>query len=219
MLVRAKREIVFSLFTIIFCCGILSAQSGFHGPIQLSGIVVTDEGGNPVKMPYVNIGVKGTSRGTFSNWDGFFSIVVEPGETLVFSYVGFKPAEFVVPDTLSTNRYSIVQIMYQDNIYLPETVIYPWPSKDNYRVEFLNMDVNSDIIDRAQQNLDKAVLASLYDKVPVDGKEASSQYFRQKASEYYYSGQIKPQNLMNVFAWKQFIEAWKQGKFKKKKVE
>lgn len=204
--------------SLLFCwITVSSAQQVYHGPIQLSGIVVTDNGNIPVKMPYVNIGVKGSSRGTFSNWDGFFSIVVEPGETLVFSYVGFKSAEFLVPDTLSTNRYSIVQIMYQDNIYLPETVIYPWPSKDNYRVEFLNMDVNSDIIDRAQQNLDKAVLASLMDKVPVDGKEASSQYFRQKASEYYYSGQVKPQNLMNVFAWKQFIDAWKQGKFKKKK--
>ncbi|HQW12849.1 MAG TPA: carboxypeptidase-like regulatory domain-containing protein [Saprospiraceae bacterium] len=194
----------------------VSGQSRYSGPIQLSGIVVTDENNQPVKLPYVNIGVKGTSRGTFSNWDGFFSLVVEKGETIVFSFVGFKPVEYVIPDTLTTNRYTIVQIMYQDNIYLPETIIYPWPSKDNYRVEFLTMDVNSDILNRAQQNLDKSVLASLYDKIPVDGKESSSQYFRQNAATYYYAGQVKPQNILNLFAWQQFIDAWKKGKFKKR---
>ena len=212
-ILRIKILLVSILFTGAFT---VSAQMQ-RGPIQLSGMVVTEEKNNPVKPPYVNIGVKGTSRGTYSNWDGFFSLVVEPGETIVFSFIGFRDAEFVVPDTLSSNRYTIIQIMYQDNIYLPETVIYPWPSKDNYRVEFLTMDVNSDILNRAQENLDKSVLASLYDRTPVDGKEAASQYFRQDAATHYYSGQYKPQNILNLFAWQQFIDAWKKGKFKKKK--
>lgn len=194
-----------------------SAQRGYRGPIQLSGVVVTQEKGQPVRMPYVTIAVEGTSRGTYTNWDGFFSLVVEKGETIVFSYVGYKTIQYVVPDTLSTNRYSIFQIMTFDNILLPETVIYPWPDKDNYHAEFLAMNVNNEITDRIQENLDKRVLASLYDKVPVDGKESTQSFMRQNAATYYYQGQTRPIQLMNVMAWKQFIEAWKAGKFKKKK--
>ncbi|MCO6461705.1 MAG: carboxypeptidase-like regulatory domain-containing protein [Saprospiraceae bacterium] len=206
---------------LFLCLTTLSvkAQRDYSGPIQLSGMVITQEKGQPVKMPYVTIAVEGTSRGTYTNWDGFFSIVVERGETLVFSYVGYKTVKYIVPDTLSTNRYSIFQIMTFDNILLPETVIYPWPDKDNYHAEFLAMDVNSDISNRIQENLSKRVMASLYDKVPVDGNESTQSYMRQNAATYYYQGQTKPIQLMNVMAWKQFLEAWKSGKFKKKKKE
>ncbi len=213
------RSGIFFLICILltFFSGSSLAQRGYHGPIQLSGVVVTQENGQPVKMPYVTVAVEGTNRGTYSNWEGFFSLVVEKGEKVVFTYVGYKTVEYIIPDTLTTNRYSIFQIMSFDNILLPETVIYPWPDRDNYRAEFLAMDVNSDITDRIQENLDKKVLASLYDKVPVDGKESTSQFLRQNAASYYYQGQVKPINLLNVFAWKQFMDAWKAGQFKKKK--
>ncbi len=203
----------------IFITNFAAGQRGYDGPIQLSGVVVTQENGQLVKMPYVTVAIENTNRGTYSNWEGFFSIVVEKGETIIFTYVGYKPVRYVVPDTLTTNRYSIFQIMTFDNILLPETVIYPWPDKDNYRAEFLAMDVNSDITDRVQENLDKKVLASLYDKIPVDGKESTSSFLRQNAATYYYAGQTKPINLLNVFAWKQFLDAWKAGKFKKRKVD
>ena len=211
---------VFILICLMFLGGQMSfAQRGYNGPIQLSGVVVTQENGQPIKMPYVTVAVENTNRGTYSNWEGFFSLVVEKGETVVFTYVGYKTVKYVVPDTLTTNRYSIFQIMSFDNILLPETVIYPWPDKDNYHAEFLAMDVNSDITDRIQDNLDKKVLASLYDKVPLDGKETTGAFLRQNAASYYYQGQTKPIQLLNVFAWKQFMDAWKAGKFKKKKTE
>jgi hypothetical protein len=41
--------------------------------------------------------------------------------------------------------------------------------------------------------------------------------FRQTANRATFAGQIAPQRIFDVFAWKQFIEAWKRGDFKKKK--
>ncbi|MCA0334230.1 MAG: carboxypeptidase-like regulatory domain-containing protein [Bacteroidetes bacterium] len=213
---RLKAVFFLLLFAITWT---VNGQKGHLGPIQLSGVVVTQEKGQPVKMPYVTIAVEGTTRGTYTNWDGFFSLVVEKGETIVFSYVGYKTVRYQIPDTLTTNRYSVFQIMTFDNILLPETIIYPWPDKDNYHAEFLAMDVNSDISDRIQENLNKRVIASLYDKIPVDGNESTQSFMRQNAATYYYQGQTKPIQLMNVMAWKQFIEAWKSGKFKKKPKE
>ena len=43
--------------------------------IQLSGMVVTEERGEIIPLPYVNIYVKGTTRGTFTGNDGFFSMI------------------------------------------------------------------------------------------------------------------------------------------------
>lgn len=63
-------------------------------PIQMSvsGTVSDDSG----PLPGVNIIVKGTSQGTQTDFDGNFSINVDQGATLVFSYLGYKTKEVVV---------------------------------------------------------------------------------------------------------------------------
>lgn len=52
---------------------------------------VTDE--NNVPMIGVNILVKGTSRGTTTDFDGNYSIRASQGDQLVFSYLGYSPIE------------------------------------------------------------------------------------------------------------------------------
>jgi TonB-linked SusC/RagA family outer membrane protein len=57
---------------------------------KLSG-TVTDENGTG--MPGVNIAKKGTSSGANSDVNGKYSIDVNPGDVLVFSFVGYKSQE------------------------------------------------------------------------------------------------------------------------------
>ncbi|MEC8684053.1 MAG: carboxypeptidase-like regulatory domain-containing protein, partial [Bacteroidota bacterium] len=47
-------------------------------------------------LPYITILVKGTTRGTTTDFDGNYSISASPDATLVFSYVGFKTKEIAV---------------------------------------------------------------------------------------------------------------------------
>ncbi|MEO5906365.1 MAG: carboxypeptidase-like regulatory domain-containing protein, partial [Saprospiraceae bacterium] len=166
---------------------------------------------------YVAVSVLGEHRGTFTDVDGFFSIVVRTDETIVFSYLGYKDAFFNVPDTLSTDRYTIFQIMSKDTILLPEAVIYPWPDPDHFTAEFLAMDVSDNLEDVAAENLSDKVMAQLRDYLPSDGPEHQALYLKQQASDYYYEGQIRTPQILNAFAWKEFIEAWKRGDFKRKK--
>ena len=93
------------------------------GVVQLSGLLLTEENGVLEPLPYVNIYVKGTQRGTFSSYDGFFSIVTRMGESVIFSSIGYKEVEYVIPDTIPGNRFSIIQILDRDTVWLPETVI------------------------------------------------------------------------------------------------
>ena len=57
---------------------------------------VTDESGDILTGATVR--VKGTSRGTQTDLDGNYSIRVNEGDTLVFSYIGYKSLEIAVTD-------------------------------------------------------------------------------------------------------------------------
>jgi len=210
------------LYVLVACSigGKLIAQQGVQDHervVQISGKVLTEENDRLMFVPYAVVAVKGTNRGTFTDFSGFFSIVVRTNETLVFSVLGFKDAFYKVPDTLTQDRYTIFQIITKDTILLPEAVIYPWPDPDFFTREFLAMDVHDDLEDIAAENLSEKSMAELREYLPSDGVEHQTLYFKQKSQSYYYEGQIKPINLFNAFAWKEFIQAWKRGDFKAKK--
>ncbi|MCB0557191.1 MAG: carboxypeptidase-like regulatory domain-containing protein [Phaeodactylibacter sp.] len=202
------------LFFILF--GAFSAWGQNNKLVQFSGMVLdgTDEQLYPV--PYTNILVKDKGRGTYSDLKGFFSIVVEKGDVIIFSAIGYKTVEYKIPNDLKDDRYSIVQLMTQDAINLPETVVFPWPSRDHFKLEFLAMDVTPELQERATKNLANDALRRMRNEVSVDGNEHADYYLRQQAREFYYIGQQPPMNIFNPVAWKKFFDAWKQGDFKKK---
>jgi len=57
-------------------------------PIEIHGTVTTAKG---QPLPGATVTVKGTRHGAVTKADGSFSITANPGETLEFSMVGFKP--------------------------------------------------------------------------------------------------------------------------------
>jgi hypothetical protein len=189
--------------------------------IQFSGVVVTqdEKTGDAVPLPYTNIYVKGSSRGTISAFDGFFSIVALRGDTIKFSYIGFEPVEFVIPDTLSVHFYSVYQIMTQNDILLPETVIYPWPRKEYFKQELLAMDISNELKKQAEQNLAEKIIKEMIKEVPFDGVESVNLQLNKIADDAVYTGQIKPMRIFDVMAWQKFIKAWKRGDFKRKKTD
>lgn len=56
--------------------------------------LVTDSNGIPI--PGVNVEIKGTSYGTFTNKEGYFYVDAAPTDVLTLSYIGFKPLQVVV---------------------------------------------------------------------------------------------------------------------------
>lgn len=186
------------------------------GLVQFSGLVLDGSTDKLVPVPYTTVSVKNQSRGTYSDLKGFFTIVVRKGDVVNFSAIGYKTVEFKIPENLEDDRYSIVQLMTQDTVNLPETVVFPWPSRDHFRLEFLAMDVTPELQQIAQENLAKETLERLRPAVSYDGNENADYYLRQQAREYYYVGQQPPMNIFNATAWKRFFDAWKEGDFKKK---
>ena len=182
--------------------------------IQLYGIVMTADSLKGLES--VSVVVKGQGRGTVTNDKGIFSIVVLKGDVIEFTSIGFKPKVITIPTNLIGNQHSIIQLMVNDTVYLPATIIKAHPSREQFERDFVNTKVPDDDISIARKNNDAATRRALVANMPVDGREASSRYFKQIANKAYYQGQTPPQNIFNPFAWAEFIKAWKRGDFKKK---
>jgi CarboxypepD_reg-like domain len=185
--------------------------------VQFSGLVVTEERGQMVPVPYANIFVPQRKTGTTANYQGFFSIVVEKGESINFTALGFRKSIYTIPQSLTEQRYSLVQIMSRDTILLDEAIIFPWPSRDHLKTEFLAMNVTDQLQKRAMENLAAETLERVREVTPFDGRETGSMYLRQQAKNYYYYGQTPPMNIFSPTAWQQFFKSWKDGDYKKKK--
>lgn len=81
-------RITILLLSIILWSAHLGAQTAkVEGHIQ-------DKQGNPLE--FVNVAIEGTTIGTTTNRDGFFSLAIPPGELLRLriSYLGFEPRAF-----------------------------------------------------------------------------------------------------------------------------
>jgi len=184
--------------------------------VQLSGVVIAEEGEEAIGLPYTNVAVKGTSRGTITEIDGFFSMVVDKGETIVFSRIGYKNEEYIIPDTLTSNSQYIVQSLVKDTVLLAEAVIYPWPNRENFKEEFLAMDVNDELQLKADENLKIVTMANLRNNLGQDGREAASVMLQGNTNKLHSIGQVQFLNILNPKALKKYFKKWMSGGFKKK---
>ena len=182
--------------------------------VQMSGLVLTSD--SLMGVPYASVIIKGSGRGTITNYQGFFSLVAAKGDTLVFSGLGFNTDEYVVSDTITSYRFSIVELLTTGTYYLDETVIFPWPTKEQFREAFLSLNIPDDQLEIARRNLEQQQLTAIGENMRIDGNEGADYYLRKEAQKFSYAGQLPPMNIFNPIAWAQFIQAWKNGDFKKK---
>jgi hypothetical protein len=181
--------------------------------VQLSGVVISSD--SLQEMPYAAIYNRSVKRGTIADMYGFFSLVVQPGDTLLFRYVGHKPSSYIVPDTLKDDRYSIIHMMELDSAAYNEVIIYPWPSKEAFAQAFIEMNPYDDALLRAQRQLSGQNLAALASKVSSDASISYGNVMNQQNTRLYTMGQSPVNNLMNPFAWASFLQKWRAGELRR----
>ncbi|HMW25949.1 MAG TPA: carboxypeptidase-like regulatory domain-containing protein [Ferruginibacter sp.] len=182
--------------------------------VQLYGIVMTAD--SLKGLDAVSVMIKGQNRGTITNNKGVFSIVVMKGDVINFTSVGYKPKSITIPTNLEGNQHSVIQLMVNDTVYLPATIIKARPTRAQFERDFVNAQIPDDYITIARKNNNAATRRILAASLPVDGREAGNMALRQYSNKAYYYGQAPSQNIFNPFAWAEFIKAWKRGDFKKK---
>lgn len=82
------KKIIF-LISVVLCTSLAAfAQQ------TVKGVVTEASSGEP--LPGVDVIVKGTIKGTSTDFDGNYSIDVKKGDVLIFSYMGFQKVEKIV---------------------------------------------------------------------------------------------------------------------------
>ena len=100
---------IYSLLLILFL-----SVSAFDQTYEVSGTVI-DSDNQP--LPGVSVSVKGTTKGTTTDFDGNYSLQVNSGEVLVFTFVGFETQQV----TLSGQ--STVNVTMKSGLELDEVVV------------------------------------------------------------------------------------------------
>ena len=133
---------------------------------------------------------------------------------MIFTALGFKPASFIIPDTITKQRYSLIQLMTADTLTLAAAFIFPWPTLEDFKKAFVELKIPDDDLEIARKNLQAADIRMRAEEYPMDATMNYRNYIDNQTSKLYYFGQQQPFNIFNPFAWAKFIKAWKEGKFK-----
>ncbi len=209
---------------IILAFGSLHAQDkkakAANTLIQFSGVVLDQD--SLTAIPFVSVIIKGTGRGTISDFPhGFFSIVVSPGDELEFHSISHKARSYKISDTTRLKYYYAIQVLTKDTIELPPIEVYPWPSREDFKRSFLALNLNETDGERAENNMNREELSYLERTQPSSASENYKYVMQSYYTKVYTSGQQPVNNLLNPIKWAQFIDSWRKGKFsstKNKKV-
>jgi len=196
------------LFTLAF-----NAQSQGSRPIiQFSGIIVGEDSTSGV--PGVHIYAPKAGRGTTSNYYGYFTMPALAGDSIIISAIGYKNQHFIIPN-IKEESFTVIIELFSDTTYLPAVDIFPYPTEELFKEAVLALQLPSEYGNMAD-NVNPDVLALMLKNMPMDGSMNHRYYMQQQQfytnSRYSY----QPNQLLNPFAWAEFIKSIKRGDLKRK---
>lgn len=200
------------LMTLLFAGSIL------HGQDTLRGRIWRADTNAPV--PMVNILLKGSSKGTMTDFEGAFMLLVptlKTTDTLLFSCLGYKPVR--EPADLFTG-YPFTLRMQEDAILLSEVIITPRSAED-----YLRMSLN-----RRKDNYVTEPYSAFYyyreivreNKKPTQYEEAIIQghlprRYTSDSTRLYLYGARQADNLSRVQFMKNYVDKQQNKAIKKAK--
>ena len=206
-----KRTCILIFIWILFSFYTAQAQE----LIQVKGIVVNLK---LEPISFAHILVKNKRIGTISDPDGKFDFFTQKGDTLIITCVGYKKANYLIPEVNDYKIYHVLILLHPDTLKLPEVTIFPWRNYNDFVQCFIKTKVPDDDIVRAEKNFELMKLQMILDDdLPSAPGAAYNLTMQQRNSELYWKGQSQPMQIFNVFAWQQFFEYLKNGKFKNKR--
>lgn len=173
--------------------------------VQFSGII-TDTDSNSV-VPYVtitNVSNKGIRYS--ANYQGYFSIIVNPGDSLVFSAIGFNNKVLVLPTEIVDYKYTEMIRMKSETVYLKAVRIYPWATIEEFNKEFLSMKVADDDMAIAKKNLSPKSIQAMILTLPRNSSEISNSNYRYNFDRMMNVNMRQTNPLLNPFAWGKLMQ-------------
>jgi len=122
---------------------LISSFSIAQGSGTISGTLSDNEtGGQP--LPFANVIIKGTTKGTTTDFDGKYNITLESGTyTLEFSFVGYETIE-VTNVVVEANKVTVIDKTLKANNALDEVIITGESKKESVTA-LLNKQKNASV--------------------------------------------------------------------------
>lgn len=182
--------------------------------VQVSGLVVTGDSLSP--LPYCTVFRSRDRRGTTTDMRGFFSLPTLAGDTVEFSSLGYISQQVIIPEGGELGRVNLVQPLGRDTVSMADAFVYPWPTRERFKQEFLALGLPNQGLDPAWDSpIDPIDIYDRLTEVGRDGQSTSTSVLAAQAQQAGYAGQAPPVNLLNPVAWAQFIQALKSGDLKR----
>lgn len=213
-----RHNILILIFSLV---SVYSFSQSNNDLIQFSGYTLMGVNDSIQPAPFILIKNKSRNSGSYSNPDGFFSLVVMTGDTIEFTSVGFKKSTLIVPTSISSKKFTANQIMIREIQRLPETVIVPWKTLNELKRALLDLKITDDDLIIAYQNMQYQKWATLRESMPLSGTESQryAQSNQNMNNLLYQSGITPANNILNPIAWYQFINTLTNNKKKKKEKD
>lgn len=206
-----------SLSFMLFACWTSTwgqTQSNTPQVVQVSGLVVTGDSLSP--LPYCTVFRSRDRRGTTTDMRGFFSLPTLAGDTVEFSSLGYISQQVIIPEGGELGRVNLVQPLGRDTVNMADAFVYPWPTRERFKQEFLALGLPNKGLDPAWDSpIDPIDIYDRLTEVGRDGQSTSTSVLSAQAKQAGYAGQAPPVNLLNPVAWAQFIQALKSGDLKR----
>ncbi|RZK89194.1 MAG: hypothetical protein EOO98_11005 [Pedobacter sp.] len=173
--------------------------------VQFSGIV-TDADSNIV-VPYVTItNLSNKGQKYAANYQGFFSFVVNPGDTVMFSAVGFTSKTLVLPKIISDNKYTAMVQIKSEVVYLQTVRVNPWATVEEFNKDFLSLKVADDDMAIAKKNLSRQSINGMKLTLPRDAGEISNSNYRYNFDRMMNVNMRQTNPLLNPFNWGKLMQ-------------
>jgi hypothetical protein len=179
--------------------------------VTFSGFVIDGANDEPLAGAYVINDRAG--RGVFTNPKGYFIIEVFPGDSILFSYLGFKKQFHIIPKNVGLNYSAVVELSI-DAKMLKEVKVYPFRTEEEFKTAFLEMELPNakerEIIEKTYSSENIKRLAA----TQAMGSGGNYRYaMDQQLMHLQSQKQITMNPLTNVAAWTNFIRSVKSGSF------
>ena len=189
------------ILLLLFCTALFAQQKALNKKlVQFSGII-TETDSNTV-VPYVTI-TNLTNKGQryAANYQGYFSFIVNPGDSLLFTAIGFTNKPFVVPENLPDNKFTVMIKLKSEITYLQTVRIYPWATTEEYTKDFMSLKIADDDFALAIKNLSPESISNMSRNLPRDGSEISSSNYRANHFRELNKNMRQMNPFINPFAW------------------
>lgn len=215
-----KRSLlIFFLVLAGMLCGREAFAQGEKKAIIFSGVVVGSK--TTERLPGATIFIVNAGRGTLANrFDGSFTIPVFPGDSIVFSYVGYKKQYHIIPRNYNSDIYSAIVALREDVVTLSGVTIYPYSTEEEFKKAFLALKLP----DQAERDaLAKSTDPDYINRLAAQMPNNAQTNYRYSMDQLMFGRESAANKgfatsfpFLNPFAWAKFIKSVKNGDLKQK---